>query len=403
MLRKIGNKYYAYASKRIRDPRHPKGYRIVQEYLGCLGSRARKAQAKHDQIMQDRKDGNLQSRAGNADLLRYFEGYLKSNEYKSLAKPTQVLERNAITNFGVFLREYPHGVVRVNQATPAVIIDFQNWMIAENKKSNALTNRHVRIIKKLVKKGAKAKEDLTWEDLKSKTEYKGKTKVFQWDEVFKLLQIADFFWYGVACIGMFCGLRRTEMRHLTTFDISLREWEEEAWQDRPAIEDGKIVIRKEIKSVHRYGGTLSVCKKIKSQSNGISANWTPKDSEARDIEIPDWAAIWLEAAIKRARAMDTPYIFHVRDKKTGKGRIVSEQHLTNHFKDFALAQGVNKATPHRLRHTFGTSIGEISGAAMIMTTMGHSNLKTSTGYMGSRDQQPTMDKLQKAFEERASK
>ncbi|MGN0016560.1 MAG: tyrosine-type recombinase/integrase [Candidatus Avelusimicrobium sp.] len=347
MLR--GNTWYAHFSYREKQPNGVSKVKKEWISLECTKKEIKLRDKRYGRLLelregQGKKDGNV-----DFDIFRLTTlARIKQTQ----EKPTYYHARRAFTMLAQFRL-----IKKLRDLTPAVLQNFQDWNKIQGK-SNVHNNRLVRDIKKFMYR-AELDELIyqqPWKKVHALPEPTNTVKPFTRTEIKKMLALDSqpehitvpvVLWHAFVAFGVFLGPRRGEISNYLKTDVSLE---------------------RNIISVHRHKKDLE---------QGILQDFEPKDYEERDTPIHPELLPYIKFLL--SNEPECPYLFCYKKKP------ISKDYWTDKFKIFALAAGVKNATPHRLRHTFGTLVGEKSGAGAIKTLMGHKSLKTSQRYVHSGD------------------
>jgi len=126
----------------------------------------------------------------------------------------------------------------------------------------------------------------------------------------------------------------------------------------------------------------------------------------REYEVPISEALkpWLEQLIQKASRQGmqpAERLFNVTRFKSGykKHKQMIRDHLSRAFTDLSERLGF-RVSPHRFRHTLGTSLMRNAGANvhLVKDLLGHTNLSTTLQYI-----EPDMDGLRNLLDSRAAK
>lgn len=108
-------------------------------------------------------------------------------------------------------------------------------------------------------------------------------------------------------------------------------------------------------------------------------DWRPKDSEEREIPLyPDCERV-LKAYIQLLAIKPDRPIFTHED-----GRVMARDFMNRKFKEIRKEAGISKGTLYTLKHTFLTHIADKLDIVTVQHIAGHSDLKTTRGYLHLR-------------------
>lgn len=348
-LKLRGDTWYAYFSYRERQADGSSKVKKEWISLECKKKDTRLRDIRYGKLLEFREGKGKKD--GSADFEIFKMTTL--SRIKQTQKPATYNHAKRAFNFLLQFRL----IKNIRQITPSVLQAFQDWM-KSNGISNVHNNRMVREIKKAMYR-AELDELIypqTWRAVKYLKEPENTRKPFTRSEINRMLSFSSQpegirlplpLWHAFVAFGVFLGPRRGEISHLLKEDVSL--------------ERNLVLIRRHKKDLAR----------------GILEDFEPKAYEEREEPIhPD---LLPHIKFLLENEPQSPYLF------CDHGKPISESYWTSRFPKYAKAAGVNGATPHRLRHTFGTLLGEKSGAGAIKALMGHKSLQTSERYVHRGD------------------
>ena len=348
-LKLRGEVWYAYFSYREKQPN---GKTIIKKEwisLDCKRKDTKLRNVRYGKLLEFREAGGKKD--GSCDF-ETFKITTLARIKETQKKATYYHSRRAFA----LLDQY-RLFKRLNQITPSVLQGFQDWLKVAGF-SNVHNNRLIRVIKKEMYR-AELDERIfkqNWRAVKGLPEPTNTRQGFSREEIKKMLSYNSQpkgivlplkMWQAFVAFGIFMGPRRDEVAKILKRDVSL--------------ERNEIYIRKHAKDTE----------------NKILEYWEPKGHEARTAPIHPQLRPHMEYLL--SHEPECPYLF------CHKGRPIKPDYWTSRFPQYAAAAGVERATPHRLRHTFGTLLGEKSGAGAIKALMGHKSLQTSEHYVHKGD------------------
>lgn len=367
---KKGNVWWAYFTKRVYEEDgtpslYPNGKIRFKQTWHRLSTDAEEADIAYGKLLQFRRMEKDGIATGNADFQTWKKSYL-DNVRKTHKKRTYNLTRRAFFILG----QYAH-IKTINQITPNFLRLFRDdYLRGEKKYGAVLANRTIRVFTTAMHDAERRKliYKQEWRDIGPRLKEPTRAKSNLTKKQIKRLLLwrpnpeNNFysrrrFW---TCFTAFCGFtgaRRSECSGALKTDVDTDNW-----------------------IVHIQGHK-------KNLKKGIMDDFDVKDEEARSIPLHKRLRPYIMWLLR-----ENPHSTYLFSDENGKP--INPDFWTSHFKEFAAEAGVDSATPHRLRHTFGTLLGNSqAGSKTILMLMGHSDLKTAFGYMGNGEKEEAIKKI----------
>lgn len=348
-LKLRGDTWYAYFSYRERQADGSSKVKKEWISLECKKKDTRLRDIRYGKLLEFRegkgkKDGSADFEIFKLSCLARIKGTRKGNTYK--------ISKRAFAMLASFRL-----IKQLKDLTPAVLQGFQDWM-KTNGVGNVTNNRYIRELKREMLR-AELEELIAmqpWKKVHYLPEPQREVEPFSKKEIQQMLScnaqdtgtfLPLWMWQAFVAFGVYVGPRRGEISHLLKKDIKLSR------------------------------GIIGFHGHKKDPEKGILENWEIKAYQERDVDINPNLIPYLKKLL--SNEPDCPYLF------CRKGRPIKEDYWTAKFVVFARKAGLASANPHRLRHTFGTFLGENAGAGTIKKAMGHKKLSTSDRYVHRGD------------------
>ena len=344
-----GDTWYAYFS--YREKQADGSSKVKKEWISleCKKKDTKLRDVRYGKMLEFReakgkKDGTADFEIFKLSALARIRDTRKRNTYN--------IAKRAFETLGSFRL-----IKQLKDLTPSVLQAFQDWL-KTNGVSNVTNNRYIREIKREMLR-AELDELIvmqSWKKVHYLPEPQREVEPFSKQEVQKMLActVQDtgtflplWMWQAFVAFGVYVGPRRGETSHLLKTDVKLSR------------------------------GVIGIHGHKKDLEKGILEDWEVKAYQERDVDINPNLSPYLEKLL--AHEPECPYLF------CRKGRPIKEDYWTAKFSVFAAKAGLAHANPHRLRHTFGTFLGEKAGAGTIKKAMGHKKLSTSDRYVHRGD------------------
>lgn len=367
---KRGNVWWAYFTKRVygedgEQTLSKTGKLAFKKQWYRLSTNAADAQIKYGKILELRRMEKDGIATGKADFQTWKENYL------DFVKKTKSPRTYNLTKRAFFVLSQYKRIKNLSEITPQFLGIFRDdYLVGELKYKPVLANRTIRVFTTAMhdaeRRGLIYAQE--WRNIGRKLKEPTRAKSnFLKAEVRRMLlwkpdSTNSFYksrrwWTCFIAHTVFTGARRSETAGALKTDIDTDNW-----------------------ILHIQGHKQNIAR-------GILLPHEVKDAEKRDIPVHPRLRPYYRWLLQQN--LKSPYLFSHRD-----GSPTNPDFYTTHFRKFAEQAGVTNATPHRLRHTFGTMLGNSNvGSKTILTLMGHSDLKTAFAYMGNGEEAAAIKKI----------
>ncbi len=319
-LRKRNGVYYLYwyEGKKLRGKRISSDRQTAKEYKSKF------------EVDLDRRGLNLSQKYTTwKDFVKEYLKYCEGNK----APRTVKRDKQTIYTFNDLMQ-----ITDMNQFTAQKLEEYKSFRSKQSKKPKTI-NRELNTLKNM---GRKMKE---WgfstvhpvESVRKLIDpHKQTIRFLDKTEIEKLLPVTKGVWKTAALLGLYAGLRRGEVAHLT-------------WEDFDSEKK-----------------TISVKPKD---------GWNPKDYEQRTILLNP---VLFDHLIKMKKNLKNGSINILSYEN---GELVTEDVLTSYFKKLIKKADLKNASFQTLRRTFGSHLTMLSkDLYAVSKLLGHSSVKTTEEY-----------------------